>query len=188
MTKFFKDYIRAFRHKKILKIIKVPKNGSVLDLSCSDGKFLSKLHSTSPDLKLYGIDIAEEDILKAKEDLPFGSFSKQNVDKLDFQDNTFDLVFSILSLHHYDSPRGFFNEASRILKPSGVLYLSDLIPKYIWTQKIHNWRGCPEPYHFEKFYSIKDLEKILYPLGFRLIKDSNVTLVPRIRLLTIQKS
>ncbi len=188
MPQFIKDFIRAYRHRKILRTIKVPKNGVILDLSCSDGSFLGRLHTVAPNLNLFGIDISSEDIQKAKTNFPGISFKTGSVDKLDFESNSFDTIFSTMSLHHYEKPNEFFIVANRVLKLGGILYLTDLIPKYEWTQRIHNWKGCPEPYHFERFYSIKDLEKIINPLGFNIIKDSRVTLVPRIRLLAIQKS
>lgn len=188
MSQFIKEYIRGYRHKRILKIIKIPEIGTILDLSCLDGSFLNRLHGIAPNLKLFGIDISNDDIQKAKSNFANISFKIGSVDRLDFEDNTFDTIFSTMSLHHYEKPNEFFTEANRILKLGGILYLTDLVPRYKWTQRIHNWKGCPEPYHFERFYSIKDLERILTPLGFHIIKDTKVTLVPRIRLLTIQKS
>lgn len=188
MSQFIKDFIRIYRHKKILKIIKIPEDGRILDLSCSDGKFLNRLQTISPNLKLFGIDISNDDIQKAKRNFPDISFKTGGVDRLDFEDNSFDIVFSTMSLHHYEKPNEFFKEACRVLKSGGILYLTDMIPKYSWTQRIHNWNGCREPYHFEKFYLIRDLEKILNPLGFHIIKDNRVTLIPRIRLLTLLKS
>lgn len=187
MPQFLKDYIRAFRHKKILKSIEIPKNGIILDISCSDGKFFNRLHKLSPNLKLFGIDISSDDIIKAKADFPFANFSHGSADKLSFENNTFDFAFSIMSLHHYQNSNDFLKETYRVLKPKGILYLIDLIPKYTWTQKIHNWKGCPEPYHFEKFYSVKDLEKKLKPLGFSFVEDRKISLIPRVRLLKIQK-
>lgn len=188
MPKFIKDYIRAYRHKKILRTIKIPENGIILDASCADGKFLNRLHNLSLNLKLFGIDISNDDIKKAEISFPNTTFKTGSIDRLDFEDNSFDIVFSTMSLHHYEKPNEFFEEACRVLKSGGILYLTDMIPKYSWTQRIHNWKGCREPYHFEKFYLIRDLEKILNPLGFHIIKDSRVTLIPRIRLLTILKS
>jgi len=187
MRQYLKDLIRSYRHKKILKIVNISEHGKVLDVSCSDGKFLNHLHDFAPDLELFGIDISNEDIEKAKKDFPYANFKEESVSRLTFDDNTFDIIFSIMSLHHYQNPNDFLKEVFRVLKPDGVLYLADLIPKYIWMQKIHNWKGCPEPYHFEKYYSIQDIEIILKPHQFRIISDRRISSIFRIKLLEIKK-
>lgn len=188
MQQYIKEFVRKYRHKRILKIFNIPKHGKVLDLSCADGKFIDRLHGLEPNLELFGIDISNEDIQKAKKDFPYANFRQENVNKLTFKDNTFDIVFSIMSLHHYQNANDFFEEVFRVLKPNGILYVADLIPKYTWTQNIHNWKGCPESYHFEKFYSIKEIEKILMSNHFRLISDKRISHLLSIRLLEIKKA
>lgn len=163
MKQAIKNYIRNYRHKKILNLTTIPETATVLDLSCADGTFLGRLQTITPQAQLFGIDISTVDIEKAKIDFPNIHFTTGSADTMPFEDNMFDIVFSTMSLHHYNNPQNFFAEVSRVFQQDGVLYLTDLIPRYTWTQKIHNKKGCPEPYHFEKFYTIKDLEEILQP-------------------------
>jgi ubiquinone/menaquinone biosynthesis C-methylase UbiE len=185
MFQFLKNYTRNFRHKKIIALIDVPRYGTILDLSCSDGAFIERLHAVSPDLKLFGVDIAAGDIEQAKVNFPYADFRNESVDRLSFGEDTFDMVFSTMSLHHYPNVIGFLEEVVRILKPDGILYITDLIPRSKWTQRFQNWNGCPETYHFEKFYTTEDLKRILDTLGFDIRSDMCVSLIPRIRLISI---
>lgn len=187
MSDFFKNWIRSYRYTKILKVVEIPKRGTVLDLSCADGLFIKKLHIVAPDLKIFGIDISHTDIEKAKRDVVFAHVSMEQAEKLSFQNDSFDVVFSIMSLHHYENYEKVFSEVHRVLKKNGVLYLVDLIPKFAWSQKMWNWKGCPSPYHFGKFYSLTDLETMLDPCDFNIVSHRSIALVPRVRLILIRK-
>lgn len=182
-----KNLIRAYRYKKIIKAIEIRNNTKIIDLSCSDGQFLKMLYFFKPDLDLFGIDINKKEIKKAQINFPLAHLGVENVEKLSFENKTFDVAFSIASLHHYKNIQKSFKEIRRILKTDGIIYVIDLIPKYKWTQKIWNWHGCPEPYHFEKYYSINELKLILKPIGYNIIFDKALSSIPRMRILKLEK-
>ncbi len=187
MPQFLKNWRRIYRHRKILRTINIPTEGRVLDLSCGDGQFFRYVYEAGPGLEFSGIDINTGEIEQAKKDLPFARFSIGSAENLNFPEGSFDIIFSIMSLHHYKNAQKVFEEVGRVLKTGGVLYLVDLIPKYKWTQKLWNWKGCSEPYHFEKYYSIDELGVILKPLGLGIVSNKNIVLFPRTRILEIRK-
>jgi ubiquinone/menaquinone biosynthesis C-methylase UbiE len=164
------------------------KNDVILDCSCSDGQFLNRIHKISPTSILFGIDLSNEAIKKAKTNFPYAHFSKENAERLSFNDSTFNFAFSIMSLHHYQNLDIFLQEMYRILKSNGTLYIVDVIPKNAWNQKNYNWLGCSEPYHFEKYYTVQDLVAIVKTIGFTIAYNHKVSSIPqRIRLLSIRK-
>ena len=73
---------------------------------------------------LSGIDLTERAVRHSRYRLKlFGLNSDLNVndaEKLDFNDNTFDLVYSWGVIHHSPNPQVVVNEILRVLKPNGI--------------------------------------------------------------------
>jgi len=187
MVEFLKNFLRLYRYRKIIDTLEIQNNSTILDLSCSDGEFLKQISLIAPGLKLFGIDNNSIEIKKAKINFPLANYKNESAEKLDFQDTSFDFIFSIMSLHHYKDLQKILIEVERILKTNGVLYIADLIPKYKFTQKIWNWHGCSQPYHFEKYYSIRDLEIVLKTQEFKIVSEKIISIIPRLRILKINK-
>lgn len=94
-------------------------SGKVLDVPAGQGAFALELikHGFSDihclDLTDDGFNISEVkfDIYNANDPLPF-------------PDNSFDYVFSVEGIEHFDSPFVFIMELGRVLKPGGKMYIT----------------------------------------------------------------
>ena len=76
------------------------KNGdSVLDVGCGKGFLLHEMRLLLPGLNINGVDISEYAILHCKEELK-DNIQVCNATKLPFEDNSFDLIFSLNTLHN----------------------------------------------------------------------------------------
>jgi len=76
-------------------------NSSLLDVGCAKGFMLYDLSSAIPNIKIAGIDISEYAISNAIEEVkPF--LSVANAMSLPFDDNSFDVVISINTVHNLD--------------------------------------------------------------------------------------
>ena len=74
------------------------------------------------------------------------SFSIGDVcNRLPYEDNTFDLIFSINSFEHFEHPALAFNEIIRVLKPNGYLFLA-FSPLYYSPWGLHASRRLGMPY------------------------------------------
>jgi ubiquinone/menaquinone biosynthesis C-methylase UbiE len=103
----------------------------VLDAGCGSGSLSIEIKQAYPKITLHAID-ADSSILK----LAKRKFAKANAEihlqqaylqKLPFPDNSFDVVYSSLVIHHLKTKEKIaaFAEISRILKPSGYFFLAD---------------------------------------------------------------
>lgn len=181
-----KSFFRKIRHKIITKNLKIPASTLVLDTSCQDGGFLNVLikNNVEKNLKVYGVDISKEDIEKAKNLIPKGNFEITDNVSLPFPEKTFDVIISSLTLHHMSNPEKSINEMERVVKDNGVIYLIDIVAENKIFNFILKHIKCPEPYHFEKFYSFVEVENLLSKTGLFLNKRIKTIAFPTFSIFT----
>jgi protein-L-isoaspartate(D-aspartate) O-methyltransferase len=77
----------------------LPKKPKILDIGCGKGFLLYDILKVIPDAEVHGIDISDYAILNCKAEVS-SNLRVGNATKLPWQDNTFDLVISINTLHN----------------------------------------------------------------------------------------
>ncbi len=103
---------------------------TVLDLGCGPGH--TALACARKAARVIGIDLTPEMVVAAtalanQRSLSNVEFRVGNVEQLPFVSGTVDVVTSRVSAHHYgDVPRALA-EAVRVLKPGGVMLISDTV-------------------------------------------------------------
>jgi ubiquinone/menaquinone biosynthesis C-methylase UbiE len=106
-----------------------PQGGAVLDIGTGPGVLLVEIARRRPDLRLTGIDLSADMVGKAARNaLPYaGQISVKVADATDlpFADDSFDLVVTSLSLHHWDHPEAAAPQLARVLRPGGRLCVYD---------------------------------------------------------------
>jgi len=98
----------------------------ILDIGCGNGALLSRL---SPKIKLgAGVDISSEAIKIARRDNVGKNLSFHSVDRpaLPFDDNSFEVVLSMLSFRYLDWDP-ILQEMKRVLTPGGRILIVDMV-------------------------------------------------------------
>ena len=119
------------------------KGRDVLDVPCGMGwgtSFYGKAKS------VVGIDISEEAIDEAKQRYStVGRFGVGSMEKLNFENSSFDVVSCLEGIEHVpiEIGRSFLDEASRVLRPGGVLLMSS---PYCLTKE-----HSGNPYHIHEY-------------------------------------
>lgn len=103
----------------------------VLDGGCGTGILLVRLARERADLSLHGADLAQGMIAEAlKVSAAAGlrdrvHFTQADLADLPYEDDTFDLIVSSLSLHHWQDIPAVMRGLARVLRPGGRLLVYD---------------------------------------------------------------
>ena len=123
----FSDY-----PKKLISYLfnrfKMSKNQKILELGCGRGEFLNEFVKCG--LEVHGVDISDYS-QKFFSELNFKKVDMEN-EKLPYQDNYFDFIYSKSFIEHFYYPEKIFKEAYRVLKPGGMIITLTPEWKYIY--------------------------------------------------------
>ena len=115
----------------------------MLDIGCGGGATLKRLLKRSPEGMVYGIDISEESVVKAKnvnkQLLNKQVFVRQgSADSLPWKDQKFDVVTAVETVYFWPKLPQCFQEVKRVLKPGGqfAIMLEVIEGDSIWTNVV----------------------------------------------------
>jgi SAM-dependent methyltransferase len=103
--------------------------GDVLDVGTQKGDFIDVLMKVLKKYKTFtGIDISEDDLKKAKEQLKDApvNFVAMNAENMAFQENQFDTVCISYSIHHLENIGTVLAEMYRVVKPGGHFIIQEM--------------------------------------------------------------
>ena len=136
---------------------------TMLDIGCGGGATLKRLLKRSPGGKVYGIDISEESVSKArnvnKRLLGSQVFVEQgSAESLPWDDRTFDVVTAVETVYFWPDLPKCFQEVKRVLKPGGqfAIILEVIESDSVWTNVVEGMT----------VYSPEQLKDMLEQAGF----------------------
>ncbi len=160
-------------HKMMLEHIDISGKKKILDVGCGTGNALALMAKENREAEYYGIDISAQMIKNAREktgNLANFEFKIANSENIPYKDNSFHLVFSSNSFHHYPNPLKALKEIKRVLKDGGTFFLEDACRDVffpIWLQNIYRQKF--EKGHI-KYYTTSEITGFLKEAGFKHIK------------------
>ncbi len=121
--------------------------------------------------KAWSMDIMPEQLEKAEAlKLPYAKFVPGDAADLNrFEEKSFDMIVDFMILHHVEGWRRFLDEAFRVLRPGGEMYINDLTRKGVHlTDFFFRWDHAEEP-----LFTMKEFEQQALKGGFAAVKRCN---------------
>lgn len=160
-----------------LRNVKLKAGQRLLDVGFGTGNTLATLHRLYGDkVKLYGIEPSEDMLKQAKNRLAGKNMHLQVAiaENLPFKASYFDYVICSLVMHHlpFESKRKALQEIKHVLKPGGILVLSDWEKPTNTVGKLLAWKWRNHAYVSENVKG--PLAKLLKNVGFKDIQTTSV--------------
>jgi 2-polyprenyl-3-methyl-5-hydroxy-6-metoxy-1,4-benzoquinol methylase len=151
---------------------------SILDIGCDKGFLLEKISKKNECKNIFGVDLNKDAIFQCQKKFQFAeNFSIQNIDeKLNFPNDSFDLVTMVAVLEHVFDPFEAINEIFRILKPGGmyivevpnIAFIKYRINLFFGIRPRTSWGYGWDGGHLN-YFTASDLKKLLELKGFKII-------------------
>lgn len=123
---------------------------TMLDIGCGGGATLQRLLKRSQGAKVYGIDISEDSVAKAREvnkaQLDKQVFIEQGtVSQLPYEDAKFDLVTAVETVYFWPNLLECVKEVRRVIKPGGqfVIMVEVVTMNSKWLKVVEGMTAYP---------------------------------------------
>lgn len=148
--------------------------GTLLDIGTGPARLLLNLYQQALDMRLVGIDSSAAMVAQARKNISAAGISdavevkEGSAARIPFPDQSFDIVVSTVSMHHWKKPTDCLNEVYRVLKDNSFALMYDLVsdtPKSILEQMKREY-GRLKTFLFwlhsfeEPFYTQKNFEAL----------------------------
>lgn len=161
------DQERAFIIEKAQPIY-----GDILEAGTGKGHFALALAKEGYQFTTF--DISEQEQKFARLNLKYFAldhlvdFRIENGERLSFENESFDIIFSVNTFHHLENPYKVLSELIRLLSFEGKLVLSDFTKEgMVMMDKIHASEGGK---HEVSKTTLVDIEQFLIEKGFKIDK------------------
>ncbi|HEX4864821.1 MAG TPA: class I SAM-dependent methyltransferase [Acidimicrobiales bacterium] len=105
---------------------RLPPSGVVLDVGCGTGRLLGRLGDVLPSSTLVGLDRSASMAETARRIRAELRIERGSAEALPHRDSCFDAVITTISFHHWSDKLVALQEVCRVLRPGGLLALTDL--------------------------------------------------------------
>lgn len=139
--------------------------GDVLDVGCGTGAILSSLVDQFPASKLTGVDASSEMLQIAKDRLPPQVELRTGwAEELAFEHSSFDTVVCCNVFHFIRHPDQALQEMLRVLRPGGVIIITDWCDDYLTCKLCDIYLRWSDPSHF-RMYGVSEFQQLIEEAG-----------------------
>jgi ubiquinone/menaquinone biosynthesis C-methylase UbiE len=153
--------------REIIRLGHIERESVVLEVGCGTGRFAIALWEHT-NARVVGLDISP-DMLKIAKTKPSAGrieWIEADAETIPYAEKTFDCVFMVFAMHHFEDKRRALAEICRVLKPGGRLVIATASHGMLKKEIV--FRIFPELMRIEssRFPSIPQLRRLLSTVGF----------------------
>ncbi len=176
-TEHYKEIHSDSKHlENLIRMIEIKKGKTYLDLGTGNGYIAFELAGREKNIKVIGLDIAENSILKnieikEKNEIKNIEFVKYEGTRFPFEQKSISGIISRYAFHHFPDPDLTIAELFRILEDKGFFILSDPMTDEIDEYNfIDRFQSVQEDGHVH-FYRRSEIEEYFKKHNFRVEKE-----------------
>jgi len=155
------------------------KDKKILDVGAGTGRLSLRLAERGAEVT--ALDVSEEMLNMLKQKVKKHTFSKgmtfvvADAESLPFPDNSFDIITAAFLIVHLKNLKHFFAESYRVLKPGGLLAITNINQKSPPELKTAKGKIIIESYYHRPENVVEELEQNLFTVKKNiLIKEKDV--------------
>lgn len=149
------------RGKALLKLADQQKARTILEVGSGTGYWLALLSQSIPSVSIFGMDYSFGMLQQAQKQPEPLKLSRGTAIQLPYQDESFDMLYCVDAIHHFVDHQAFIKEASRVLKPGGVLAIIGHDPH---EEGVSAW------YIYTYFDGVYTTDRKRYPAGISVMQ------------------
>lgn len=166
-------YLDSFEQFQFISNLGDIKNKKILDVGAGTGRLSLRLHEKCA--KVTAVDAAEEMLKilnKKNKNIPT---VVADAEALPFPDNSFEIITAAFLIVHLKNLKHFFAESYRVLKPNGILALTNINQKRPPELKTPKGKIIIESYYHRPQKVLEELQQNMLTVKKNiLIKDKDV--------------
>jgi ubiquinone/menaquinone biosynthesis C-methylase UbiE len=162
------ELILRLLSEEIRKLARRVNNLSMLDVGCGTGGYSIPLAKQFA-IRLTGIDVSEEMLERARAKYPNGNWILGDIESIDFEENSFDVVLMSYVLHHMRDYKRTLKTVYKILKrASGLLFIATDDHDQFLSSFYHKYIPRIMEIDLNRFPKVNDLCNYLRGINFKV--------------------
>ena len=164
-------------HDLILRLMRPRADERILDVGCGKGRLELLLKDAEP-----SIDMVSSDVTNEARQYISGTFVKCSMTSMPFPDSSFDKIFCMHVIAHFEDGERGIREAFRVLKPGGKLLILTPNKLYVYFSRFAT-KLKGQKYRYDRtaawLYTTWSLKRLLSTCRWSTIEQSYFQDAPR---------